>query len=251
MCRKLGYFRRTSDNTMFPTLCLYGSGQDASGTPVRYLKYGAIRIEDSLIRNQVIIGGPLLLERRYEQELRNLIYENGWFMEVLRAVRDCYLPDWFVGAGVIRSLVWDHFHGYSSRTPLKDVDVVYFDSKNLSQERDKYLLGLLKGKLRDVPWEVTNQAAVHIWFEEYFGYSVLPLGSIEEAVSTWPETATSIGVRLLPTDELNICAPFGLEDLFNMTLRRNPRRVTLELYRERVKEKRILLKWPKVKVIDG
>lgn len=190
-------------------------------------------------------------ERRYDQELRNIIYEDDWFMEVLRTVRACYLPDWFVGAGVMRSLVWDHLHGYTCRTPFKDVDVVYFDSTNLSQERDKYILELLTRKLPDVPWEVTNQAAVHLWFEEYFGYSVPPLGSIEEAISTWPETATSLGVRLLPNDKLHICAPFGLEDLFKMTLRRNSRRVTLELFRERVKEKRILQKWPRVKVIDG
>lgn len=192
-----------------------------------------------------------MIERRYAQELRNIIYENDWFMKVLRTVRECYLPDWFVGAGVIRSLVWDHLHWYSNPTSLKDVDVAYFDSTNLSQENDEYILKLLTEKEPDVPWEVTNQAAVHLWFEEYFGYAVSPLGSIEEAVSTWPETATSIGVRLLPNNELFICAPFGLEDLFNMKLRRNPRRVTLELFRERVKEKRILQKWPKVKVIDG
>jgi len=188
---------------------------------------------------------------KYEQELKSILSENEWFMTVLRAVRECHLSDWFVGAGVIRSLVWDHLHGYSSRTSLKDVDVVYFSLTNLSQEWDKCIVELLSAKLPNVPWEVTNQAAVHHWFEEYFGYSVLPLRSCEEAISTWPETATSVGVRLLSNDEFYICAPFGLEDLFNMTIRRNPKRVTLELFRERVKEKRILQKWPKVKIIDG
>ena len=192
-----------------------------------------------------------MLEPRYDQALRNIIYENDWFMKVLKTVRECDLPDWFVGAGVIRSLVWDHLHGYSDGTPLKDIDVAYFDSSNLNPERDENILKLLMEKEPDVPWEVTNQAAVHLWYKEYFGYSVLPLESTEEAISTWPETATSIGVRLLENDELNICAPFGLEDLFNMKLRRNPKRVTLELFRERIKEKRILQKWPMVEVIDN
>lgn len=192
-----------------------------------------------------------MLEHKYEQELRTIIYENNWFMKVLRTVRESSLPDWFVGAGVIRSMVWDHLHGYTSPTLLKDVDVVYFDLINLGQEHDRLYLGQLASKLPDVPWEVTNQAAVHLWFHEYFGYAVLPLGSCEEAISTWPETATSIGVRLLLNNELYIFAPFGLEDLFNMTLRRNPKRVTLELFRRRVVEKKISLKWPKVKVIDG
>jgi hypothetical protein len=44
-------------------------------------------------------------------------------------------------------------------------------------------------------------------------------------VSTWPETATSIAVRLLANDELHVVAPCGLADLFGMVLRRNPRTV--------------------------
>ena len=172
-------------------------------------------------------------------------------MKLLRTVRDCNLPDWFVGAGVIRSLIWDNLHGYLKPTQIKDVDVVHFNASDLSQKHDQEILKRLRDKLPDVPWEVTNQAAVHLWFEEYFGYSVLPLESIEEAVSTWPETVTSIGVRLLSNEELYICAPFGLEDLFNLTLRRNPKRVTLEQFKKRCKEKGILQKWPKVKIIDG
>ena len=192
-----------------------------------------------------------MFDLKYEEELRSVIRRDEWLMEVLRCVRDFDLPDWFVGAGAIRSLVWDHLHGYSNRTPVKDIDVVYFDIEDLSQERDKYIVEQLTAKLPDVPWEVTNQAAVHLWFEEYFGYSVSPLKSSEEAITTWPETSTSVGVRLLPNDELYVFAPFGLDDLFNMTLRRNPKRVTLELFRERAKEKGISQNWPKVRVIDG
>ena len=187
----------------------------------------------------------------YEQEFKRIINQNAWVMKILRTVRECSLPEWFVGAGVIRSLIWDRLHGYLRPTPVKDVDVAYFNGSNLSQEQDKEILKQLSKKLPDVPWEVTNQATVHLWFEEYFGYRVLPLKSIEEAVSTWPETATSIGVRLLPNDELYLYVPFGLDDLFNMILRRNPNRVTLELFRQRAKEKGILEKWPRVKMIDG
>ncbi|WP_338325861.1 nucleotidyltransferase family protein [Paenibacillus luteus] len=59
----------------------------------------------------------------------------------------------------------------------------------------------------DVPWEATNQAAVHLWYQNVFGYPVAPLESTEAAIYTWPETATSVGVKLLPNDDLQICAP--------------------------------------------
>jgi len=36
-----------------------------------------------------------------------------------------------------------------------------------------------------------------------------------------------------------------------MILRRNPRRVTVERFRQRLAEKRIQAKWPRVQVVDG
>jgi hypothetical protein len=36
-----------------------------------------------------------------------------------------------------------------------------------------------------------------------------------------------------------------------MVLRRNPRRVTVEVFRQRFQSKRIAEKWPRVQVIDG
>lgn len=100
-----------------------------------------------------------------------------------------------------------------------------------------------------MPWEVTNQAGVHLWFEAYFGYAVAPLTSLEEAVASWPEYATSVGVRLEADDSLTVIAPHGLDDLFDLVVRRNPVRVSVETYRERVAQKRYAERWPKVTVV--
>ncbi len=185
----------------------------------------------------------------YEQELTEIILSNNWFMEVLRIVRECNPPNWFVGGGVIRNIVWDKLHGYNKPTALKDIDVAIYDINNLSSERDKEIQEKLKEHLPRENWEVTNQAAVHLWYEEYFGYKVPPLKSCEDGISTWPEIATCIGVRLLKDDSLLIVAPYGLEDLFNLILRRNHKRITQDIFINRLKEKRICDKWPKVKVI--
>jgi hypothetical protein len=76
------------------------------------------------------------------------------------------------------------------------------------------------------------------------------LQSTEEAVATWPETATCVAVRLLPDGGLRVVAPFGLEDLFGQVLRRNPCRVSFEQFHRRAFEKGIRDKWPRVRVID-
>jgi len=44
----------------------------------------------------------------------------------------------------------------------------------------------------DLPWEVVNQAGVHLWYPAHFGYSIAPRTSVIEAISLWPETATAL-----------------------------------------------------------
>jgi hypothetical protein len=188
-------------------------------------------------------------EERYTRELIRIIRSNPWFMGVLKTVRACNPPDWLVGAGVIRNIVWDHLHGFREPTPLADVDVIFFDANDLSPERDRAVQEQLTALQGDVAWEATNQAAVHLWYEDVFGLPVTPFHSSEEAVSTWPETATCVAVRLLTNDELYVVAPCGLDDLFGMILRRNRRRVTRELFLQRLQSKRIKEKWPLVQVI--
>jgi uncharacterized protein len=192
-----------------------------------------------------------MAEHDNRRDIERIIRSNAWLWSILTVVRDSALPDWFVGAGVMRNVVWDHLHGYHKPTPCADVDVAFFDPHDLSPTRDQAAQEQLRARRPDVPWEATNQAAVHCWYEQVFGYPVAPLRSSEDGVGTWPETATCVGVRLLPDDTLLVAAPCGLADLLGMILRRNPRRVSLEEFRRRLREKRVQEKWPRVRVIDG
>ena len=185
----------------------------------------------------------------HHSELIAIVSASSWFMEALRAVASLKLQAWCIGAGAVRNLVWDHLHGHSVPTPLTDVDVAYFDQSDLSPKAEKALQASLEAIASGTPWEVTNQAAVHLWFESYFGHKVEPLGSLEEAIASWPEYATSVGITLRTKEEVKVIAPWGLEDLFGVTVRRNPTRVSLETYRKRVEEKRYSQRWPNVKVI--
>jgi hypothetical protein len=189
-------------------------------------------------------------EARYEAELRQLIGQNERVMTILRTVRHCDPPDWLVGAGVIRNLVWDHLHVYTEPHLPRDIDVAFFDPTDLSPERDTAVTAQLTNLMPTLEWEATNQAAVHRWYAAEFGKVVPPLRSAAEAIATWPETATCTAVRLRPDDSLYIVAPFGLDDLFQMILRRNPARVTVEQFRQRLHDKQIQQKWPQVRVID-
>jgi hypothetical protein len=80
---------------------------------------------------------------------------------ILDAVRRQGLPDWAVGAGFIRSDVWDALHAYAEPTPIADVDVLFFDAADLSREREGAIEAALAQALPDVPWSVKNQARMH------------------------------------------------------------------------------------------
>lgn len=184
----------------------------------------------------------------HENELRDIVRSNRWFMALLHAVRNEDLPDWVIAAGVIRNIVWDHLHGYASPTPVKDVDVAFFDRADISRERDSAIEQSLKEKIPEVEWDVTNQAGVHLWYEAKFGHPIPPITSIEDAVSRNPETVTSVGVRLEADESLTIVAPLGLEDLFAIVLRHNTKQVTREYFEQRLRDKAIEKRWPKVRI---
>jgi uncharacterized protein len=170
-------------------------------------------------------------------------------MQALTAVRDLQLPEWCIGAGAVRNLVWDALGATASPSMLADVDVAHFDPVDLTAEHDQSIEARLRAAIPTVPWEVTNQAAVHRWFEQVFGHPVAPLASLEEAVASWPEFATAVGLRLEPDDTITVIAPHGLDDLFDMIVRRNPTRVSVETYRRRVTEKKYAQRWPGVRII--
>src|SRR5215471_11775939 len=184
-----------------------------------------------------------------EQRLREIVQNTHWLWRALNVVRDIDPPCWCIGAGAIRNAVWDALHNRSVPSFLADIDVAYFDRMELSREREEhYRLALLKQE-PEFTWEVTNQAGVHRWFETVFGHAVEPLESIEDAVASWPETATSVGIRLGRDDTLQIIAPLGLDDLFGMVVRRNPRRVSPEAYQKRIETKRYLERWPNATIV--
>ena len=148
---------------------------------------------------------------------------------------------------MIRIIVFDYLSGTKGTLP-RDVDVAFFCKKDLNRQRDKEYELKLKEQMPTIPWEVTNQAGVHLWFHKKYGYAVPPLKNIDDAIATWPETCSAIGI----TKKLagyQVYAPFGLDDLFNMVVRRNPRRVDIKTYEKRIEDKQFSRKWGKVKII--
>jgi hypothetical protein len=185
-----------------------------------------------------------------EERLAGLLRSSPLLMRALHAARAVNPPDWLIGAGVIRDRVWDHLHGREHPPRAKDVDLAFFDASCLAAEGERGVQSAVTAHAPDICWEVTNQAAAHLWYPEVFGIEVEPLRSCADAVGTWPETATAVGVRLLADERIQVIAPCGLEDLFGLICRRNPRRVSREQYRRRIASKGIAGRWPRVRILE-
>ena len=86
---------------------------------------------------------------------------------------------------------------------------------------------------------------MHLWYEERFGRRIPPYRSTEHAISTWPTTASSVGVRY-ENDAFVVCAPFGLSDVFAMIVRPNKAIVDRAVYEAKAARWRV--QWPKLTV---
>lgn len=185
-----------------------------------------------------------------EARLVAMVRSSNSLMAALKVVRGLGLNSWCIGAGAVRSLVWDSLHGYERPSAIEDIDVVYFDEAPASPRQDADLERRLREAMPALHWEVTNQATVHQWFAEKLGQAMPPVRSLEEGVGTWPEFATCVGVNLDDEDSIGVVAPHGLDDLFGLIVRHNPLRASAATYRHRVQSKRFGERWPLLS-IDG
>lgn len=165
-------------------------------------------------------------------------------MSVLRTARTLNLPGWLIGAGFIRNKVWDHLSGNKKTiVDTRDIDLVYFDPKGNDEKSDRELSNKLKEET-GINWEVVNQHYAHRWNE------IPPYKSTEDAISTWPETATAIGITLDEKGVLKLIAPYGIDDMVNFIVKPSPRFPGgIAEVRKRVANKKWLEKWPKLKVL--
>jgi len=181
----------------------------------------------------------------HEKTLLSIVRDCSWLMQALHAARSLKLDSWCVAAGAVRNIVWDRLHDKPACVP-DDIDLIHFDSIDTTRSRDKALETQLVTLAPDLPWQVTNQAGVHLWYAERFGREIAALRSLEDGMANWPETATAVGVWLDAHDGLHVVAPFGLHDLFALRLRHNASRTDRDTYLRRVTDKGFLQRWPRL-----
>jgi len=161
-------------------------------------------------------------------------------MGCLEALADV-APSAWIGAGFVRSLVFDRRAGIT--TPLEDVDVVLFGQGSRAAEAP--LRERLRERAPDVPWSVKDQARMHLKNADE------PYRDLAHALCHWPEVASVVATRL-GTDGVELLAPLGLDDLFAGLIRPTPhmhsRPDRRAVFAERLRTKRWQERWPGLQV---
>ncbi len=166
---------------------------------------------------------------------------------VLGPVLDCWtevrLPDGWLVAGAVAQTVWNAKLGYAPDHGIRDIDIVYFDAENLAAESEQTEERRIRSLFASLPapFDVKNEARVHLWYEARFGSAIAPYRSTEDAIATFPTTATAIGVRVAD-GRFEISAPFGLTDLCRLVVR--PNKAQIDAPRYQAKVSRWQTHWP-------
>ncbi len=175
----------------------------------------------------------------YERRIITLIESDEARMKVLRAVKSLDLPDCWVAAGFVRNLVWDSLYGRFNQ--LADIDVIYYCTVDLTEERDVALERRLTALEPSFPWSVKNQARMHLRNMDP------PYTSALDAMGYWPEKQTAIGAKIDSGGSVILQSNFGFELQFNGHINHNPAR-SIDIFNDRVQAKGWLRLWPQLKI---
>lgn len=180
-----------------------------------------------------------------EADIIKVIKEDRWMMDILGTVDLLNLPDWWVCAGFIRSKIWDVQHQFSTRTPLPDIDVIYFDKDNTEELIEKEIEAKLYSLAPNIPWSVKNQARMHLKND------MPPYTSSIDGISKFPETVTALGVKLDYQSDVKLIAPWGVHDVVNLKVRPTPSFTSgdkIKIYQNRVREKEWKNTWKNIRI---
>lgn len=178
-----------------------------------------------------------------KKDILQQIEQDTWMMQIIETASKLDLPDWWICAGFIRSKVWDVLHDKDKRTPIADIDIIYFDPHCLDEQVEKKYEEELRTMHPGEPWSVKNQARMHQI------NNLPPFSSSVKGIASFPETATAVGIKTVDGC-LRLTAPHGIQDLVNLTVCPSPgyeRGPLHEVYKMRVAKKNWHELWPLLK----
>ncbi|WP_311030127.1 nucleotidyltransferase family protein [Mesorhizobium koreense] len=183
------------------------------------------------------------------ESLHSILLESPLLAPIIEDWEKLELPDCWLVAGSLAQTVWNHVFNLPLAYGISDVDIVYFEPHDLSQGTEARHAARIRKAFSHLPvWiDVKNEARVHLWYAAKFGSAITPYTSTVDAITTFPTTATAIGLRKSPHG-LRLSAPFGVDDLLRAVVRPNKKQIRREIYEAKIS--RWIKIWPNLTIIE-
>jgi uncharacterized protein len=178
------------------------------------------------------------------------VLANRFNKAILERWDDLALPDGWLVAGCLFQSVWNLRSGARPEAQIKDYDLFYFDGTDLSEQAEREVQSRVDGVLGDlgVIAEAKNQARVHLWYPEHFGFPYPQLRSAKEGIDRFLIPATCVGLRPGQAG-WEVYAPNGLPLLYDGVLAPNPLTNHRVLFEDKARSYRA--RWPWLRVQRG
>lgn len=155
------------------------------------------------------------------------------------------LPDWWIVSGAVYNSVWNALTGRPAGYGIKDVDLFYFDPDTSYEAEDRVIQRGAAHFSAEPPVEIRNQARVHLWYQNRFGHPMPPFLSSAHSLEHFAGETHAVGIRLTGA-EIEICAPYGLDAIFDLRMVPNTRNLNRRTHEAKSTRAKDL--WPEIAV---
>lgn len=151
-----------------------------------------------------------------------IIKMNKELMKILNYIEELKLPNFYIAAGSVFQTIWNYLDNKPLTNDIKDIDVIYYDSNNLTKEDEKKLEDKIIEHFNKLgmnyEFDVHNEARMHLWKKENENKNVDQYINSEDAIDKWIATVHAIGITK-KNNTIKVYAPYGLSDIFSKTVR--------------------------------
>jgi uncharacterized protein len=160
------------------------------------------------------------------------------------------LPDGWLVAGCLFQTVWNLRSRAAPEALINDYDLFYFDAGDVSEAGEQRVQARVAVACEDLGAviEVKNQARVHLWYPDHFGFAYPQLASSCGGIDRFLVTATCVGLRPNASG-WDLYAPHGLELLYQGRLLPNPLTNHTALFVEKAQSYQ--RRWPWLRIEAG
>ena len=167
------------------------------------------------------------------------VLTNPFNRSILERLPSLGLPDAWLVAGCLFQTVWNLHSARAPAAGIKDYDLFYFDASDLSARAEAAQSARIEHCYRDlgVVIEAKNQARVHTWYAEWFGFPYPALADSRDGLDRFLVPCTCVGLQPQADKQQPpmLYAPNGLDDLYGGILRPNPLSDHRPLFRQKAK----------------